>query len=391
MEIVHVYSYDRKNTGVTAALLWVFVMIAPAARGDTPFLFASPSDDRWHYPFNCCPGTRPTGSTFGSIGDLDLLGNPRFNDRDAELIFAWDTTGQVAPGQGLGAYHVKAVKITITSEGGAEWLADSTADDWFTYDFDNDGFVNADGFPRGDPMDTDGESDDVDPGRPFELVGTGFAVDSIFTEQTWNEESIFIGWNQQVDPVARNPFPFVFQDGTSAKLHVEDNVKGLHNETLGVGRFTPTPWATGKPIGYVPGATPDPFDMEFEVNLSLSCGEVRRHFQEQLDRGRVIVTVTSLFFTTEQAAAGFPSFFLNSPFVLNDHPARLEILFSDFPLGDIDGDNVVDALDAGLFAEILLDPAAATPAQIERADLDADGVADGRDVEPFVQVFLGGC
>ncbi len=368
------------------------LLLAPAASADTAYVFASPSDDRWHYPFNASPGTRATGSTFGSTGDLDPLGNPRFNDRDGTLIIGWNTTTQIAPDQGPEAYHVKAVRVTVTSEGGAEWPVDLTADDWFTYDVNADGMVNGDGFPRGHPMDTDGESDDVDVGRPFELFGTGFGPDAPFDELTWTETSIFIGWNQQPFPVARNPFPFVYQNGTLEKLHVEDNVKGLHNDALPtpVFQFTPVPWATGEPVGYVPGATPDPFDVVFEIDLDLSCGAVRDYFAGQLDTGRVIVTITSLFETFEQAPSGFPSFFLNNPGG-NPHPAELLVVLSDHPLGDIDGDGDVDEMDVAMMVQVLLDPDAATPEQQERADLNGNGAADGGDLQTFVVAFLGGC
>lgn len=378
----------RHGLIVSAALL----AACSFARGATLHVFGSPSDDRWHYPFNQFPGTASVGKTFGTVGSRSPQGNRWFNERDGTLLLAWDTTAQIPSGQGAASYHVQSVKVILTSLGGATWEVDTTADEWYTYDLNADGMVNADGFPRGDPNDTDGESDDVDIGRPFELFGAGFDTGAPFDELTWTETSIFIGWNQDLTPVPRNPFPFVYQDGTLSKLHVEDNVAGFHNEAMGVFEFTPVPWATGQPIGYIPGATPDPFDVEFTVNLDLSCGEVRRYFEDQLDKGRIIVAVTSLFETVMQPGDVIPLFYLNTGVPgANPHPARLEIVLADSPPGDINGDGVVDLVDVGLFVQVLLDPAGSDPQQRMRADLNGDGQADGLDTASFVQAYLGGC
>lgn len=370
------------------------LLAASTATGDTNHVFPSPSDDRWHYPFNSTPGTRPRGSTFGSIGDRSPQGLQRFNERDGVIIVAWNTTALVPPGQGAASYPVKSVRVSLTHEALADWPVDLTVDEWFTYDVNADGAINADGIARGQPGDTDGESDDDDAGRPFELFGAGFAPDvPFFDELTWVETTFFVGWNQQPFPVARNPFPFVFQDVTLAKLHCEDNVAGLHNEALGVASFTPTPWAVGLPIGYTPGSQPSPFEVRFDVDLSQSCGAVRGYFADQLDKGRIIVIVTSLVETFEMAPSGFPSFYLNTGTPgENPFPARLEITLGEALEGDVDGDGDVDLDDAQLLTSVLLDPPAFSQEIRERSDLNGDGSANGADIAPFVQALLGvGC
>lgn len=379
----------------TVALIAATLATLAAGRllvADTTVQIPSPSDDRWHYPFNPFPGSRAVGSTFGTVGDRDLFGRQRFNERDGVLVMAWRTDAGITPGQGPENYRIKSIKITITHLPNADWDIDLTPDEWFTYDVNADMSVNADGIPRGEPGDTDGESDDVDAGRPFELFGAGFDPAGVFfDETTWTETSFFQGWNQQTTPVKRNPFPFVYQDGTLEKLHCEDNISGLHNEALGVTRFTPMPWATGHPIGYTPGAQATAFDIEFNIDLSLSCGEVRRYFQDQLDRGRVIVIITSLSETFIQAGAGFPEFYLNTSTPgENPFPARLEVTLTDNDPGDIDADGDVDLMDVAAFVNVLLDPAAASPGYQERSDLNGDGHDDGADVAPFVAAYLGG-
>src|SRR5262245_49728890 len=113
---------------------WVCAAASVCAAGQ--FTFLTPSDDRWHYPFNFSGGSRATGSCFGSTANPGFT----FNDRDGELAVAWNTAGQIAPGQGADAYGVRAVRITITNEPEATWPVDTTADEWFTYDQNQDGF-----------------------------------------------------------------------------------------------------------------------------------------------------------------------------------------------------------------------------------------------------------
>lgn len=276
---------------------------AGAAYADQ-YVFDTPSDDRWHYPFNFTPGIRPKASCFGATG-LD-----GFNDRDGVLIIAWDTSAQIPPGRGPASYHIRSFTVRLTNERGAEYEVDLTRDEWFTFDVNGDGTVNADGIPRGEPGDLDGESDDVDPGRPVELFGAGFGPFTSFP--TWNEFTFYEGSSGQQN-LPRDPFPFVFQDRTGDMLHCEDNVAGLHNRDLPnpVESFTPRPWAIGNPIDYSPGQQTVPFTVVFDVNLSQARNRVRRrYFQEQLDQGRVVLIVTSMVETTKRGEpSGFPSYF----------------------------------------------------------------------------------
>ncbi len=270
------------------------------------FTFETPSDDRWHYPFNFTPGFRATGSCFGAVG------SEGFNNRDAMIYIAWDTSSLIPPGQGVDAYDLQSITVTLTNQANAsinpDWPIDLTVDEWFTYDLNGDGDVNLDGIERGEPGDTDGESNDDDPGRPLELYGLAFGPTT--TEAAWSEGTGFLGGDSET-VVARDPFPFVYQDVTNEPLHVEDSVSGLFNESQGVSEFTPTPWATGAPIGYTPGAQSIPFDVQFEVDLTLADGEVRAYFQEQLNNGRIIVAVNSLTETVIMGpTTGIPSFYM---------------------------------------------------------------------------------
>ncbi len=270
-------------------VMYGFALALAAPAVAETYRFQIPSDDRWHYPFNFTPGSRPVASCFGAPG----AGNNFFNDRDGQLLIAWNSAAQIAPGQGSGAYIIRSVRVVLSNIPGAQWQVDLTPDEWFTFDVDGDGTINADGIPRGQPGDRDGESDDADPGRPVELFGVGFGPNTSY--ETWNEFTFYEGSNS-LENLPRDPFPFMFQPFTAEKLHVEDNVKGLHNGGLflPVLEFTPRPWAVGRPANYTPGAQPAPFDVVFEVDLSQSHGALRNYFGQQLNGGRVVLYVNSL-------------------------------------------------------------------------------------------------
>lgn len=350
------------------------------------YVFETPTDDRWHYPFSGTPGNRGVGTIFGAVFDT-------FNDRDAIVLVAWDTTGLIAPGQGAENYNIDSITVTLTNQANQfsmpDWLVDTTVDEWFTYDLNLDEMVNADGIPRGEPGDTDGESDDVDPGRPLELFGMGFAGFGPFDEFSWVESSIYIG-SSGAGNVPRDPFPFVFDQDLN-RLHVEDSVKGLHNEDLGVFGFTPEPWAVGVPIGYTPGIQASPFDVEFEINLALSGGEVKRYFQEQLNNGRIMVAITSLNETAIQGPqSGIPAFYMSEGTMI-DPGAKAPLLSISLSNcnnnGDIDGDLDVDLIDVESFASVAVGNET-TPTLVAASDLNCDGSVDGLDVSLMVQNYL---
>ena len=346
--------------------------------------FDMPSDDRWNYPFNFTPGSRPIASCFGAAG------TPSFNDRDGEMIVAWDTISKIPPSQGTDHYGIRFVRITLTNVKDATWPIDLSADDWFTCDLNQDNVINADGIPRGQPGDSDGESSDADSGRPIELFGAGFGP--FYTLQSWDESSLYIGAAGDGD-APRDPFPFVFLENGPERLHVEDNVKGLWNEGLNVLQFTPPPWAIGVPLNYSPGQQAVPFDVIFDVDLGLSGGQVRRYFQEQLDAGRVAVIVTSLREAAMQSAqSGYPSFFTKEGLSLDPgaKAPQLTIGICQAVAPDFDRDCDVDADDLAILSGCLTGPAIAllSPSCAE-ADFDGDGDVDQSDFGVWQRCFSG--
>lgn len=287
------------------------------------FVFDTPSDDRWQYPFNATPGQRTTASTFGAAA---ISG---FNDRDGIVLAAWETADQIDPNLAPDQYRIESVRVVASNFASQfvipAWEADASMDEWFHYDLSGDDQINADGLPRGDAGDTDGESFDSDPNiRPVELFGVGFGP--AYTPASWNEGSPYVGASGTDQP--RDPYPLTFKEFTGESLHVEDAVKGLHNDALGVGSFSAVPWALGRTVGYTPGQTQAPFDIVFNVDLDLSDGRVRNYFQQQLSQGKVFVAITSLLEAAQQGAqSGFPSIIMKEGLFLDPaaHAIRLEI------------------------------------------------------------------
>lgn len=347
--------------------------------------FATPSDDRWQYPFNFSGGGRSTASCFSSLG----TGNPAFtgfNDRDGVLIVAWNTASEIPAGQGSSSYDIESIRVTVTNEPGATWAIDLTPDEWFTFDVNNDASINGDGIPRGLPGDTDGESSDLDSGRALELFGTGFGP--TYTSVTWNENSTYIG-GRETGNLPRDPFPFVYQDGSSEVLHCEDNVKGLHNP--GLGSFTPTAWAVGVPQEYTPGSQNTAFDIVFDVNLSLSNGAVRAYFQEQLNAGRVFADITCLADTQQFGSPqGIPSLYNKEAVqqgIQGAKAPKLTIVLRAGITGDLDGNGCVNLNDlTALLAHFGL----TSGATLADGDTDGDGDVDLSDLAALLGNFGSG-
>lgn len=357
------------------------------------FTFNTPSDDRWHYPFNFSPGTRTSASTFSAVGNFEF----GFNDRDGMVYVAWDTTSGIDPNLPLEDYGIASVRVIMTNQVNQflspDWPIDLTVDEWFTHDVNGDGMINADGLDRTDPNDTDGESDDLDPGRPLELFGLEFGSTFNFDPANWNEFSIYIGGTQTTN-FPRDPFPFVFQPVSFLQLHVEDSVQGLHNGSAvpPVTAFTPTPWAIGAPQGYTPGSQSTPFEVWFDVALDQSAGAVRDYFRADLQRGRVIVAIATLRETVIMGStSSLPSFYMKEGlFDPGSQAGKLVIEVCTPPQFDLNASCCVDTNDGLAAIGCLSGPAGGLTGLCDAFDADTDIDVDMADYS-VLQAAMGSC
>ena len=122
-------SHNRwfRRTSVLAGLAASCVMAPVSAQS---FDITMPTTaDRWMYPFNATPGYRPAGSTFGYTPFPD---ETSFDNRDGQVIVAFDTSEIVPTGQGPESYDVSTLIFEITLAGNASGPIDLTVDDWRT-------------------------------------------------------------------------------------------------------------------------------------------------------------------------------------------------------------------------------------------------------------------
>lgn len=303
--------------------------------------------DRWMYPFNATPGVRPAGSIFGTVS---VPANPDFDNRDAQMVIAFDTTGIVPSGQGLDAYQLDSMTVEMTLSGPASSPVDMTYDVWQTYL----------------PDDARGAIPDADPGRPIEIHPAGFRFD--FTRLTWQEDSTFsvtgpFGTNN------RTVYTAGF-DGQGALVDVSSNV----NDQIDV-----SPLAIATFPGVAVGETaPEGSVATFDIDLSDQ--HVRAWVSESLDQGRIIFSISSLVFAS-QGDGVLTQFYLRENALVTvgvREAANLAMAGTvgapgcDIP-GDIDGDCEVGGADLGAML-------AAWGSDDPAADFDGDGIVGGGDL-----------
>lgn len=324
-------------------------MSASAARGDTiDASWSSPTLDRWMYPFNATPGTRPVISVFGSEP-----GGSDFDSRDAQLIVGFATGGQVQPGLGTANYQVLSAKLTLEFANDLVVAYDPTQDPWQT-------FLS--------PSDPNWQAD-PDAGQPVELFGCGFR--NGWSALTFAENSPF-GSGSVLMPSVRNAFA-IGSDSQGALVDVSNNPRQ---------GFQPTPFAVGQIASLQTGdLVPLGAQMTFEVDVSRP--EIQSYLRSSLDSGRLLLVASSLTFVVQQGG-NFPAFFAKeNPLVSAGlaRAARLELRVRVGPAcapGDLNCSGSIDGADL----TALLSNWGGTGS----TDINGDGTTNGLDLT----VLLGG-
>jgi hypothetical protein len=308
--------------------------------------FPVPALDRWMYPFNFTPGTRPSISTFGSTP-----GAAEFDSRDGQMLVAFDTAAQVPPGLGAGLTVTRAV-LEVEVANDLVFPYDPTQDPWQCFVSSSDPEWQA----------------DADAGQPVECHGVGFR--NGWSLASFQENSPYApAGSSALAPGVRNAFA-AGHDGTGALVDVSQSPRQ---------RWDPKPFAVGTVAGLAPGAAV-PMGSKLRFEIDVADPHIQDYLRGGLDAGRVMLALTSLTFVQQQSGQ-FPLFVAKENALVQvglAAPARLEIEATTDAacrLGDLNCDGTVTGADLGL----LLGAWGTSGAGVG-ADLNGDGQVTGSDL-----------
>ncbi len=305
--------------------------------------WSTPWLDRWMYPFNSTPGTRPVISTFGSTP-----GAPEFDSRDGQFIVAYTTSSQIPAGLGAASYSVTAAALTVEFANDLVVAYDPSPDPWQSFLAVSDPEYQA----------------DSDAGQSIELFGCGFR--NGFSAATFAENSPYSTPSNPMASGVRNAFAMSFDGGGNA-IDVSNNPRG---------RFEPRRFATGVCPTLSAGALV-PINTSMTFNLDVGDPYVRQYLQASLHDGKLFFVVSSLTFV-EQQGGNFPAFFAKENALVQfqlAHAASLQLTVVTGPPcapADVNCDGSVDGLD---LSYVLSNWGNSGP-----GDLNQDGITDGVDL-----------
>ncbi|MBL8991486.1 MAG: hypothetical protein JNJ48_07905 [Phycisphaerae bacterium] len=354
--------------------------------------------DRWMYPFNefTPRGARPTMPTFWTVRD------PRFDDRDAQVLVVFDTTGAVPAGFRPGAYRVEEATLRMMVQ------VDSPGEA-FTYD------------PTPDPVASYLDpaavlfAPDPDPGRPVELFAVGFRgtnpQGATWSAATYGENSPFAG-AAPPDPSApwrstRAAYPVAF-DGAGQPADASNNVTRPASQG---GPFQPAALAAAVEDGgtLAPG-DPVPDRTVFRFAIDPAAPGVQAYLAQGLAQGRLALAASSLHDSIE--FGGGPPIYPRWMSKENTLPGaqgprltlRVRLCAADTatsgsadpqagPDGFLTGEDF-DVFIIAFFAELVDAQTGRKIADIAAAgtgELGPDGFLTGEDFDRFIIEFFSGC
>jgi hypothetical protein len=307
--------------------------------------YSRPTLDRWMYPFNATPGTRPSAPTFGTFGDGSGV-----DTRHGQFLVGWDTTnapadfggessGVVIPA-GMGATNYLLSRVVVT--------AVIARHNVFTYDPTQDGY-------RTYPSNALPQLADADAGRPVELFGAGFR--NGFNVTNFLEDSAFGGSASG----GRN----AYAAGWSTNLTLVDVSNNCGKTNPVFPNFEVWPFAVGTLTNVAPGQ-PVPVGSKFTFTFNLADPLVRYYVQQGLDDGRLRFTLTALVSGVFGGQPNYPDFYTRDNF-LGEEPPQLLIEGAVIRTEDTDADGLPDDWERFYFTHL-----SATGA----GDADGDGFSN---------------
>ncbi|MCH2134119.1 MAG: hypothetical protein MK116_10255 [Phycisphaerales bacterium] len=242
--------------------VFLAVVTAQAVAGGTYVsVYSQPDYDRWNYPYNGTPGTRPVASTFSAYGsEYD------FDDRDGQALLGY-VTADIPQGLPASAYRVVSLSVDIALASD-DIVYDPTVDDRATHEADGPA--------------------DPDPGRAVCLSGVGFRGG--YDPTTYGETA---------------PHPFGATRGIRYAYALGYSATGepldiSNNLTDG---FDPTFFGVGQVDGIQPGELiPELGRVRFDVNVD--DPDIACYLAESLAFGTVDFMITSLHPAAEPGSGG---------------------------------------------------------------------------------------
>lgn len=299
--------------------------------------FSQPSLDRWVYPFNASPGTRPVAATFAAFGD-----DSGMDTRHAQFLLGFDTFSQVATNLGPSRYLISGARLKATI----------SRDLIFKYDPSQDALSTF--LPTNSPS----YSPDLDEGRPIELFGVGYH--NGFSQATFLEASPF----GAIVPGQRNCFATSY-NSDGVPVDVSNNV-GKTNQLFP--NFEVHPFSIGQTESVAPGEWV-PAGSQFTFDLNLSDPLVLQYVQEALNTGRLRLMLSSLHASERGAEPAYPEFYTRDS-LLGD-PPTLELQGTAVSSVDGDSDGLPDDWEQFYFS---------TLSHSGDEDTDGDGVTNANEL-----------
>ncbi len=273
--------------GFAAGFALAVVTVAGAqevsATFDQPFL------DRWMYPFNQAPGTRPTVPVFSSYLETDFY--PDFDQRDGQFHIGFDTSTAVEPNLGPQAYTVVSARVTVMVATSNAFTYSLTEPLWQWYlPPEHPEFlcpVDQNPCPPGNQ---------VIPTPALELFGTGFR--NGFSPLTFQENSPYSPFGPFGQGI-RSAFAMDHDPETGEARDVSNNVAA---------GFAPVPFALGMTSAVQLGQSV-PAQTTFAFEIDVDNEHVQNYLRERLDLGMLHFSIATLHITEQESGGSAPEFF----------------------------------------------------------------------------------
>jgi hypothetical protein len=322
------------NTLLLAVGLPAAGAAGPAAAAVIHLDFTAPTVDRWFYPFNGSPGTKPDTSIFGPVTDPEVGFDALFDNRDGQMLDGFDTSGLVPPGLDPGSYGIAGARMIVTIKSDLTFAYDPSADPYTSW------------LPSAHPD----FAPDPDAGRPLELFGVGFRCDG-YAAASFPENGPFCdGCNCFLScRGVRCAYPIDFPGACDQPRDVSNNVDDGDELTPS---FDPVPFAVAATDSLSPGdPVPTGTELTFEINLDSPC--VRGYIADSLSEGMLDFLIASIFLSAQGQEGTFPKIYCKEDPLAEFgvvSAARLEMTVCTGLQGDADGDCAVGVAD---FLELL--------------------------------------